>query len=492
MKIKIQLITGALLAVLLTEASSQTSQVTYFMKIPQNHFLNPAIKPSDRFYVGLPIITGISAGFGNNFLQLSDIFPPGDTIDDAFFQNLNLNKLAGKLKNPNTITADASIQLLGLGLSVGKDLFLFFDVVDKLNVKMVLPSDLMKLYVTGPEQFLGQTIDLSGMNIKGQFFREYGLGFSRNITGNLRIGAKVKLLSGLASLSLDSRSFSLKINADTSQSVTADVSMDVSGKESLQKMKDHFSGSGFNDYLHGALDYLKTPVSNSGVSFDFGAVYNLGKLFTFSASLTDLGFINWKKDLKSYNANNSFNLPGITLQDVVDTTFSIKDMVNRLVDTVKANFIENPSPQSFKTYLPAGISVGASVNLLNVFSLGILSNTKIYARTVKESVTLSGNAYIGRTLSASMSYTMANYSYNNLGFGLSFKTGAVAQFYFIADKIPLSWGKIHVSKSGGGSYSTFPIPQSLNMLNLQLGLNIAFGKPVIKKIDKPMVVVEQD
>ena len=481
------------------DAASQNSQVLYYMNLPQNHFLNPAIKPVERFYVGLPIITGISAGFGNNFLTVSDFLPSGTKIDSAYFQNapFDLNKLAGKLKDHNTLTTDASIQLFGLGMSFGKDLYIFFDIVDRTSVKMVLPHDLMQLYITKPDQLMGKTIDLSGMNIEGQYFREYGLGFSKNITSKFRIGVKAKLLSGIASMSLIDRSLTLKVNNDFSQTITADASMDISGKATLNRVfsDNNIIGKSSNTTnsrtnIKGFVsDYLKIPVSNIGVSFDIGAVYNLNKFITFSASVTDLGFINWKSDLKSFKANSTFTLPGVTLKDVTNNTeISIDSLGQSIFHGIKNNFIE-AVPQSFKTYLPKGFSAGLGINLLPVISFGVLSNTKIYAGTAQESVTFSANTYLGRILSASMSYTVANYSYNNLGFGLAFKAG-IAQFYFIADKIPLSWGKIYYINKDNVSYSPITIPQNMNLLNLQLGMNIVFGRQVTKKADKPMVIAQ--
>jgi len=474
------------------------------MNLPQNHFLNPAIKPSSRFYIGLPVITGVSEEIGNDFLKVSDIIPPGTIIDSTFFTKLDINKLAANLKSRNTITTNTGIQLLGLGLTFGKDLYIFFDIIDRIDANLIFPRDLMKLYITGYDQFIGQTIDLSGMNIKGQYYREYGLGFSRNITDNLRIGAKVKLLSGIASMSMDNRALTLKVNNDFSQTVTADASLDVSGKETLDRIfkdnnikvlsgdnliskVDSTRGYNFDGCLY---DFLRVPVSNAGISFDIGAVYTIGKLISLSASIRDLGFINWKKDLKSYNARNSFTLKGITLEDVVNDTYSIDEMVNSLVDTVKKSFIEDPSPESYRTKLPTGIAVGAAINLLPVLSLGVLSDSRIYAGSIKESFTMSANLYLGRLFSASMSYTIANYSYDNLGFGLAFRAG-IAQIYLIADKIPLSWEKVYYGGEGGGNYSSIRIPQNMNLFNLNLGLNFSFGKPrITSKTDKPMILIQ--
>lgn len=488
-------IIAAFLLFLFEGIYGQSNMITYYMKIPQNHFLNPAIKPSDRFYIGIPVLTGINAGIGNNFIGLNDLFINGSFVfDSPDYTITDLQKFTDNLKENNTFSTDASIQLLGLGLSFGKDLYLFLDVTDRFTAKSVVSKNLLSLYISGYDGFRDQTLNLSGLNIKGQFFREYGLGFSKNISNNLRIGAKVKVISGIGSISLDNRKFTIKVNNDLSTDMTLDATMDVSGKETINKIftqnnflfkKADTLKTNFGGFLG---DYLKKPLSNTGLGLDVGIVYNIGRLLTLSASVTDLGYINWKNDLKSYKANNNFGLVGITLEDVVNQTFSIDNMINSLKDTIKMNFVKDTDLQPFTTYLPASITIGASINPLKAISLGIISNTRFYAGHVKESVTLSGNAYIGRVVSASMSYTIANYSYNNLGFGLAFKTGAVAQIYFIADKIPLSWGKVDLKKSGGTGITTIPFPTNFNMLNLQIGFNIAFGKPVTVKIDKPMLL----
>jgi hypothetical protein len=491
MKRETGFIIAAFLLFFFEGAYSQVSQVDYFMKIPQNHFLNPAIKPSDRFYIGLPVLTGISAGIGNNFIGLNDLFANGSFVfDSPTYTQADLQKFVDKLKENNTISTDASIQLLGLGLSFGKDLYLYLDVMDRFAVKSVISKDLLSLYMLGYDGFRDQTLNLSGLNIKGQYFREYSVGFSKNITNNLRIGAKVKIISGLGSISFDNRKFTIKVNNDLSLKETIDASMDVSGKETFNRIftqnnflfkKADTLRTNFGGFLG---DYLKNPLSNTGLGLDIGIVYNIGKLLTLSASVTDLGYIKWKNDLKSFKADSSFNPVIITMEDVVNKTFSTKDMVNSLLDTLKANFVNDPKPQPFTTYLPTSITVGVSINPLKAISFGILSNTRFYAGQAKESLTLSGNVYIGRVMSASVSYTIANYSYNNLGFGLAFKTGALAQIYIIADKIPLSWGKFEI----GSGNKTIPFPSNFNMLNLQLGFNIVFGKPVTRKTDKPMLL----
>lgn len=475
-----------LIVVFSAGASAQKSQVLYNMRIPQNHFMNPAIKPSNMVYIGLPVLTGVNTGFDNNFLELSDLLPLGDTLSTWPPADFNLDQLAASLKESNTFFSDANIQLLGIGFVVGSDLNIFIDVVDRLEAKASFPKDILNSFITGNEQYLNQTFDISGLNIRAQFFREFGIGFSKNVIEKLRVGAKAKVLFGIGSLNFDNRSMTLKVNDDMSQSITADASLDISGQTGLANLKNDFSDGANTATL--IKDYMSTPLSNPGFGIDIGAVYNFNKMFSVSAAITDLGFIKWKDDLKSYDANNSFKLNGFSLYDVVQEKISIDSLVQGIMDTVKNSFLINENPSSFNTFLPTVMNVGANINLLKGFSLGLLSSTKFYSGKVNEALTLSANAFFGKVFSLNLAYTIANYSYNNFGFGTVFKAGPF-QLYLIADKIPVKWSKVVVGSSEDG-YSRYPLPQSLNMMNVQIGMNISFGKIVNKKVDKPMIVVE--
>lgn len=491
-------IISLILASIYINSSAQYGQTMYFMRIPQNHLMNPAVDPINRYYLGIPILSGVNTSVNNNFLELTDIFTPDLKADSIIsFQNPNfdLNRLAGKLKEHNNVSVGTNFQLLSLGFTAGKDLYFFIDIIDRMEADAVFPKDLLNLYLKNYDYYLNRTVNLSGLNFKGRYFREYGLGFSKNITGKLRIGAKVKLLSGLASMSLDARVLTLRINPlDFSKEVTADATFSISGKDRVNTIfKDNNIINGSSDSTHRSAningfvnDYLFTPITNPGVSFDFGAVFDLNKMFTFSASVTDLGFINWKDDLMSYTAKGTtLTFSRFTLQDVVDQTITLDSLAAEIKNTIKANFIKDPASSAYKTGLPAVINLGASINLLPVLSFGALSSTKIWAGQLKQAVTLSGNIYLGKIFSASLSYTTANYSFDNFGIGMAFKAGP-AQIYLIADKIPVSWSKIYLKKNNGG-FTPLSLPDRWNTLNFQFGVNFAFGKVVSTKSDRPML-----
>ncbi|HVN59238.1 MAG TPA: DUF5723 family protein [Bacteroidales bacterium] len=479
MKTKVfSIVTGLLLFPALL--NGQTSSVAYFMNLPQSRLLNPALKPANRFYIGLPGLSGINVTIGNNFLKFTDILVPGASFDSIFtFQhkNFDLKKFASKLNSKNSVIADGSVQLLGIDFPVGKNFSVMLDVNDRFTTKVLFPKSLLDLYFTGGSDLIGKTFDISDLNAKGLLFREYGAGFSGEIIHNLRIGARVKLLSGISSVSFDDKTFTLKVNNDLTQAVTANSTLDVAGQDELDRITNAGSaGSTIKNYIN-------VPLKNSGFGFDFGAVYDIGRMLSFSVSVKDLGFINWKNDLKAWKASGSFTLPGITLQDVQNQTFSIDEMGSRLADSIKANFRQVATPSAFRTNLPTQVIAGASFTPIKLISFGVLSVTKMYAGSANQATTLSANLHLGQVFSATAAYTMANSSYNNLGFGMAVKAG-VAQIYILADKIPVSWDKYKFSDNAS---SSVPLPQNFNMISFQFGINIVFGKQVAKKADVPVL-----
>jgi hypothetical protein len=87
---------------------------------------------------------------------------------------------------------------------------------------------------------------------------------------------------------------------------------------------------------------------------------------------------------------------------------------------------------------------------------------------------------LGSVFSASLAYTASNSSYSNLGAGLSVRAG-FAQFYFLVDRIPLSWSKVNT-----GDHK-IPVASNWNTLNTWFGMNFVFGYNARKENDKPMV-----
>jgi hypothetical protein len=476
-----------LLVLLLQDAASQNSQVLYYMNLPQNHLLNPALKPSNLFYLGVPALTGINININNNFVNFSDVIMPnqkGDSIISFLHPDYNVDNFIKKLKTNNFIAPEVNIQLLGLGFKAGKDLYVTLDVIERVQGNLALPKDLFVLALKGNGDFLGKTINLSGLDARLTYFHEFGMGFSKNFGNKLRIGIRGKLLFGVANVSLNNRSLGLTVNDDYSWDFNADLSASISGPVKVYMGTDNKIDSVILDEEKiGKPFFLNT--GNIGLGLDIGAVYQFTDKLSVSASITDLGYINWKKDVTNLQANSNFKFSGFNITDVINDTKTFDQIAQDMVDSLENSFTIINDNKRFNTFLPVGVTVGGSYNLSKSVSIGILSHSVITGKQFREALTFSANLNLGNAFSASLSYTAENHRYDNFGAGLAFRLG-IFQFYFITDKIPVMWNKITTT-----SNKTISLPYNWNTINMRLGMNLAFGNKMGKKNDKPMLLEQK-
>ena len=242
MIVKMKYILILILTFILADVSAQNSQVMYFMNLPQNHLLNPALRPSNSVYIGLPLVTGINLNINNNFVNFSDVFikgQPKDSIISFLNPKYDVEKFLAKIKAKNFLEPEVNIQLLGVGFSVGKDGYVFLDINERIDGNVVLPGDLFKLALKGNEGFAGSKINLSSLRCDLKYYHEVGLGFSRNFTDKLRIGIKGKLLFGIADASIDNKSLAITVNDDYSHTFDANLAVNLSGPVNVYMDSKH-------------------------------------------------------------------------------------------------------------------------------------------------------------------------------------------------------------------------------------------------------------
>ena len=479
-----------ILAVIIADASAQNSQVLYFMNLPQNHLLNPALRPSNKVYIGLPGMSGINLNINNNFVNFNDVFikgQPKDSIISFLHPDYNPDKFLAKIKDKNSLEQETTVQLLGVGFSVGNDGYVFLDINERIQGNIVLPGDLFRLALKGNEGFAGKKIDLSSLRGDIKYYHEFGVGFSRNFTDKLRIGIKGKLLFGIAAASIDNKSLGITVNDDYSHTLDANLTVNMSGPVNVYMNSKHnvdsvvFDDSRFKTSA-GATDFFSGK-KNIGLGLDIGATFDLTDRIVLSASVTDLGFIRWKNDVTNLKTYNQFKFSGLNMLDVINGTKTIDEVGKEMLDSLKNAFNVSNTKAPFTTYLPFGISLGGSYNVTKRFSVGLLSYSRIIGKQLREALTLSANLNLGNAFSTSISYTAENHRYDNLGAGVAFRAGII-QFYLLSDRIPIMWNKIKNDKSN------VMVPANWNTINLRLGMNLVFGNRIREKNDKPMVLVE--
>jgi hypothetical protein len=152
--------TAVVLLLLLCQASpGQNSRVMYFLDLPQARFHNPAFRPSDSLYIGIPVITGVGFSINNNFIGLSDIIMEGrkDSLITFLHPDYDKERFLSKLRKHNSIDADMIVQLLGFGIPLGKG-YLFIDLNERAGMTSSLPRDLLLIAIRGNAEFAGNIL----------------------------------------------------------------------------------------------------------------------------------------------------------------------------------------------------------------------------------------------------------------------------------------------------------------------------------------------
>jgi len=483
----------------LENASGQSSQVLYHMNLPQNHLANPAMRPGNSAYFGLPVISGINLNLNNNFVNFSDIFRIGssDSIISILHPDFDVDSFLDDINNKNSIEPQFSIPLFGLGFSVGNNSYINFDIIDRVEGNLVIPGDLFELALRGNEAFKGSTIDLSSLRGDLRYFREFGLGFSNDVTDKLRIGIRAKVLFGIAGAHIDNKALGITISDTYTHTLDADVMLNISAPVNVyvddeNKLDSILIDDETFETRSGVSGFLK-GASNIGMGLDLGVIYDLTDNISLSAAITDIGFISWKANPSNLGVNGHFEFSGFDMTEVINGTKTFDELGGEMVDSLADSFRFSYSNNPFTTYLPPKVYLGANLSLTNYFSVGLLSYTQIIGEQVKESITMSGNFNFSNIIATSISYTASNHRFDNLGLGLYFRPG-IFQFYVLSDRIPVSWNKLIINdgqnnNSSGvdnNNRSVVVLPSNWNSINIRIGMNFVFGNGNKKKDDKPM------
>lgn len=461
--------------------SAQDSQTLYYMnRVPQSTFMNPAIQPKCNFFLGLPVVSSLQLGVGNNKLELTDIIlkhPTEDSIITFLHPDANINTkdFLSNFDDNNFVYQDFTTDLLSFGFRTGS-LYFTFNISEKFSAAINYPKDLMVLALEGNTPFINRNANFNNFGINSTFYREYGLGVSKQFGKNLSVGARFKVLFGHTNVSsnFDDNKLSMYSSRD-SLYLNADMVINTSSPLiATNNSEGNFNGFDTPSYIENSetdsLIDLALAHNNMGLGIDLGVYYQPLEKLSLSLSVIDLGYINWDaKDVTKLELNGNYAFKGVDVSNEIGNTNEEADPFEDMLDSLENSFTVSNSAKSYRTTLGAKVYVGASYIVSKKFDLSFLSRSYFYNSNVNQAFTFSANTHM-RGLSASISYSILNGTYNNIGFGLALG-GAPLQLYVISDNASAAiWG--HKTSS----------------FNLRFGLNIAFGCRQKKKSeDTPLL-----
>lgn len=419
--------------------------ILYFMgNSPQSTHLNPAkINDQSKLTIGIPLLAGQSFSLNNSF-TISEI----TTVNQNTLY-IDLDKLNEKAEDKNHLWQRYTSNLADIQWRRENDCF-SFSITGNQLLNGSFNNNIISLASKGNAPLKGKPIH-SNFDVNFIHYREFALGYNRNISEKLTLGGKLKFLTGLSAVDVQKMELTLETSADVEYAnINAEGNYRLSLPTSMRLE---------NNKINNPFNYL-TTASNYGLAADLGVNYLLNPKIELSASIINLGFIRWKNEAKTVSHNGSFawkgfdlsnmkNLIGYEKEPYTDPFQAFKDSVKELVNFREAN---NP----FTTGIPMYIYFATGYTFSESFKAGIVDQVMVFDKQTRNSLTLSGNLNINRFASISAGYSIIDKSFANLSIGTAIKLGPV-QIYLLTDNIMA----INVANS--------------NTFNIRAGANLMFG-----------------
>lgn len=472
----------ALLGILILSgipARSQINNTLYFMQgVPQSNRVNPANRPAGSFYIGIPGLAPVHVQLNSSSFTYGDVFYR-NTTDDAWITPLHpegdKQAFLDLLKPLNYVVSDLGSALISAGFntSIG---FFSIDVTSRFDGGVYYPGDMARLILD--ESVENRTYQFDGTALDLSAFDEISVNWAGDILPNLQVGARAKMLFGIANLTTSKSEMELtrsqdvyRIQADMMFNASlpmAEVLYDQEGN-----VEDIVLKEGVEEGDPRELPKYMFNTRNLGVGLDLGVNYRPMDRLLLSASVTDIGFIKWKDEVHeaaldaSFNftefEEDPFNVPdGIALGNYLDS------LVNVSFDSVNSILTVTPGG-SYTGRLNTKLFIGANYNITPFLGLGLLSRTDFLQDKIAQQFTASANLTTGRIFNFTLSYSYINSDFKNIGAGVALNLGPVNLYAISDNALNLIFWR-----------------EDTRSANLWFGMNLVFGYRNINR-DRPLV-----
>ncbi len=400
---------------------AQNLRSGYFMDGYTYSFkMNPALTPS-RGFVSFPVLGNFNVGATTSFGLSSILYPKSDGSGLTTFLNSEVDATAAlsKFSENNSVGVDTDLSIMSFGFwgKKGK-LFHSVDLSLRADVSAAIPYDVFRFAKEGSAN--GNVYDLGNTSVYANSYLSLAYGVSIPIGKYVRLGARAKLLYGIATADLSLQGTSLTATGELWSATTdghlngavpamGEPSTDAEGNIDFEKFGENFN-----------VDNLKSTLGNVGAAFDLGLTVDFLDNFTISAAVTDLGFISWANYFTSEGAKNPDGTPKTyVLMDNTTSSSEFSDVGQRLLDCLK--FQSQGSAKKITSLQPlVYAALEYRMPFYDRLSLGLLSTTKIAGKVYTWTEgRFCLNVEPTNWLSINTNYAYSTYGHS-AGFALSF------------------------------------------------------------------------
>ncbi len=466
-----------------TKSNAQKDILYFLREAPQVTQYNPAITPNTDFYLTLLLGT-TDIGLHTSGFSYHDLIHKHPIYSDSL--QLDLENFRNRLSDDNFINFNYDMDLFGFGFKAGKNYF-NYDLSLAIDTRLNFSKGIFDFLLDGSNAENGSIRLLDGQLLELNAYICNSFGYARQINDKLHIGAKFKLLLGLANIHTNDAN--LEIKFDNSEKISAHGEIDILtsnilGNVNITSLLKENASVEFimNQNIQ---DIVNQSKGNLGYSFDLGASYRLLDNLELSLSVVDVfSVLNWKTNacqIVNNKPHEEIVFEGITSSiDSVEANF--ESQITALADSLTSALdISSQNLDSYTSHLPAKIYLGATYNFGKVNYLHALFNTKIGNGKIYDTHLSLFYSLHTKLLSLSFGNTFRSANLFNPSALISFKL-ASSQLYI--------GGNIHTNKSFNvADFNGLDVFAGINML---VGHNKYWEKEKFnKKSKKEEIILEE-
>ena len=399
--------------------AQEVSPVDFMRYNPYQMNANPA--------TDLPYSSVMSLVIGNIGLDVQNTTWRYDNCFDFDAQGrpevLNLRQLANSLKEDNYFGLDASVDLFTLYKRLKKGMITInYGVKAQGDVRY--NDGLFQLLGYGNSAFVGEGNPAKiNMELSAVGYEELAVGYQWNVTEQLSLGGRAKLLFGVANVKTDAFDAQLFTDPD---SYALRLKENIAMKAAMPNViyvNDAGQLKADGPFSVGEL------FRNPGFGIDFAAEYRFDDQFSAVAAVRDLGFIHWGKnnismtgqvnDAGQFYDNGDFLYDGLDVNQL-QSLFSDEWYRERFLDTLQQYFQVEFSPlDKYNTALNTSLLLRGNYDLdaQNRFSAQVQG--RFMGSGFRPALTLAYCGSFWNNLNVCATYTMMPHSYDNIGLGVS-------------------------------------------------------------------------
>ncbi len=446
---------------------AQNRQLLYdFNEIPQALMLNPGMKTSQRWHVGVPVISGLFFQASTSGVTVNDLFAD-DGVD---FTTKVQERVLDVMTRRDDFSSTSQIEGFNIGFRGRNrpDDYYSFGMYGEMDIISYWPKDLALLAFEGNGgSNIGRSFDLGDLKLRGEMVNVFHFGINRKVNNTWTIGARAKLYSSIFQFQSikNSGSFTTVQGQDNiyRSTIVADMQLQTSGVKGFYDIIDEDTGTTRKDLKR--LFTERVLLGGSlGLGFDAGFTHQLNPQTTVTGSILDVGFIYNSNDVWNYTLEGTASTEGITVflpEDIDDVD---NDLWQDLVDEIDEALPHGENQSGYISFRPIKAygsirydfgeggrnwseNCGCAINTGGGVNSDFYRNSvggQLYMikrpRGIQAALTGFYQKRVGRGLSLKTTYTIDKYSLTNIGLGLNLQAGPV-NFYVLGDNL-LGYGNI--------------------------------------------------